>query len=63
MWIVNKYGAFINLDYSTCIFYNEESDRTMCDLRNQERYHLCDGNYVEDIIRNIASGTKIMEVR
>lgn len=62
MWIKNMYGAYINMDNVVCLFYMEKADRTICDTRNGDRFHCCDGNRCEEIIRNIILGKKLMEV-
>ena len=63
MWIKNKYGEYVNSDAVTMIYYEEDSDTTDVLVSSGSIYEICDGDRTQEILQNIISGTKIMEVK
>lgn len=59
MWIKDKFGDYINADQVISIY--EKSDSTFLKYANYT-LELTDGDYRDEIILNIISGTKLMEV-
>lgn len=62
MWIKTKNGDYFNADYLRRCYLDEDGD-TRCDFANTHHGIYWDGDVREDIIANIISGTKVMEVR
>ena len=63
MWIKTMEGNFVNTDNVMCIQYDGHTDATEAVDRHNNYHYLCRGDYSNDIIQNIISGTKVMEVR
>ena len=65
MWIINKYGVAFNTDNVARFRNNSDGDliADMCGLPDIITPTVVGKVAVEDILSNIASGTKIMEVR
>ena len=63
MWILTDYGEMaINMDMATHVFYEEPENKTYLGDPYGDCHVICYGNRVGEIIQNIISGTKIMEV-
>ena len=62
MWIRDKDGDYYNMDCCSEICYDSEFNVTRVCI-NHNRYVLYNGDLRGDLIANIISGTKIMEVR
>jgi hypothetical protein len=63
MWIINKYGVAVNTD--NVARFRQDGDTVKADiagLPQMVHIQIIGKTTVEEIIRNIISGTKIMEV-
>lgn len=63
MWIKTIDGLFFNTDHVITFMYDEDSNTTDARLDSGDVYELCEGDHVREIIQNIISGTKLMEVQ
>ena len=62
MWIRDKQGDYYNMECCSEICYDSTFNVTKIRI-NHNQFVLYDGDLRRDIITNIISGTKIMEVR
>ena len=63
MWIKTKYEEYVNTDNIVCIEYAKKTHTTNAYDGDGNHYILCDGDYAMDIVQNIISETKYMEVQ
>ena len=63
MWIKTRENCYINMDRVSSIWYEPALDRTCCQMDKYNRYAICNGNHLEEIIRNIIDGINYMEVQ
>lgn len=62
MWIKTKNGDYFNTDHLKSCYLDDDGD-TCCAFDGTYHSIYLDGDVREEIIKNIISGTPVMEVR